>query len=84
MMHFDKYIWQRERERERDIWLAWHIATLTRTRSMPPLQRLVTPKKSKALKGEEKARREREFREMVARRRARLKGPGTRVKETGK
>ena len=57
--------WRLEREHRRDAWLAWHIAALSRAKRLPALQRLISPGKARALKGEELERRRAEHREIV-------------------
>ena len=57
--------WRLEREHRRDAWLAWHVATLSRAKRMPPLQRLIAPGKAKALEGEELEQRRTEHREIM-------------------
>lgn len=60
-MVFDAAVWRQEQDRERDLWLAWHTAALSRAKKLPPLERLLRPRKSKALTAEEKAARKAEF-----------------------
>jgi len=56
-----------DHERERDLWLAWHIVALERARRLPRLKRLLHPPATRRLEGEEKAKREREFEELTKR-----------------
>jgi hypothetical protein len=57
---------RRMRDRERDIWLAWHIAALMRSRKLPALGTLLRPPKPKPMR-EELAERKQEFEELKAR-----------------
>jgi len=59
--------WQREQAQRRDMWLAWHIAALSRTKRLPALQKLIRPGKAKALHGEALEARRRERDEMLER-----------------
>jgi hypothetical protein len=58
-------IWQREQEQRRDLALAWHVAALTRTKTMPALKRLLAPPEARRLQGAELERRKREHEEMT-------------------
>jgi hypothetical protein len=52
--------WQMEREQRRDLCLAWQTASLSRAKRIPSLRRLLSPGKSRPLKGEELEHRRRE------------------------
>lgn len=56
-----------ERERQRDAWLAWHVAALVRAKRFPPLKRVLGLDKARPLEGEELERRRREHQEIVER-----------------
>lgn len=55
------------RERERDLWLAWHIAALGRVKKFPSLKRLLRPAKAHGLTPDQAAQRQAEFEELKAR-----------------
>jgi hypothetical protein len=56
-----------DRERERDLWLAWHVAALGRTKKLPTLKRLLHPPETKLLGPDEAAARAAEFAELKQR-----------------
>ncbi len=64
---FDAAVWRQERERERDIRLAWLTAALCRTKRMPSLKSLLNPGETKVLSPDEKARRRAEHEELIKR-----------------
>lgn len=66
-MVFEAAAWRAEQERKRAVVLAWQVAALSRSRQIPSLRRLLGADKTRALSGEELARREREFAELTAR-----------------
>ena len=59
--------WRLEQEHKRDVWLAWHVAALSRARRLPPLARLLGSGKARALEGEELEERRTEHAEMTQR-----------------
>jgi len=56
--------WRMEREQRRDVWLAWHVAALSRAKRLPALQRLMVGGKAKVLTGEEAEQRREEHEEL--------------------
>ena len=54
-----------ERERQRDAWLAWHIAAMGRAKRLPSLRRLLGVPRARRLQGAELERRRREHAEIV-------------------
>jgi len=62
----DALAWQAERQAQRDVSLAWHIAALSRTQRMPSLKHLLQPPKSQVLEGNELERRRKEHAALVA------------------
>jgi hypothetical protein len=54
-----------ERERQRDAWLAWHIAAMGRAKRLPSLRRLFGTPRARRLQGAELERRRREHAEIV-------------------
>ena len=59
--------WRQQQERERDVWLAWHIAALSRMDKLPPLDRLLRPPMTQTFSADEKARCAHEHAELVER-----------------
>lgn len=64
---FEAAGWRRERDRERDTWLAWHVAALTRAKRMPELAEMLNPGRTRRLSREEYRRRKAEQAELVKR-----------------
>ncbi len=59
---FEAAAWRREQEQQRDIWVAWHTAALTRAKDrLPSLAQLLKPGKTQKLTGAELEERRREF-----------------------
>lgn len=58
--------WRAEQAARRDVALAWHVAALSRTKTLPSLRQLLHPPKARKLEGEELERRRAEHRRMVA------------------
>ena len=58
--------WQAERQAQKDVALAWHIAALSRTQRMPSLKHLLQPPKAKVLEGNELDKRRNEHAALVA------------------
>jgi len=56
--------WRMEREQRRDVWLAWHVAALSRAKRLPALQRLMGGGKARPLTGEELEQRREEHEEL--------------------
>lgn len=56
--------WRLDQEQRARAWLAWHVAALSRTRTLPPLARLIRPAPAKPLTNEQRQVRKREFDEM--------------------
>jgi hypothetical protein len=65
-LHFEAAAIRAEREYQRDAWLAWHIAALSRAKRMPTLKKLLQTDKAKPLRGEELDRRQAEHAELIA------------------
>lgn len=61
----DAGIWQLDHEHRRQVWLAWHIAALTRSKRLPSLQQMLGGGDAKKLEGDELERRQREHDEMA-------------------
>ena len=61
--------WNRVQEanRQRTLYGAWHSAAFQRTKRMPSLMRLLRPRKTRKLKGEELESRKRGFEALAAR-----------------
>ena len=57
--------WQAEQERQRDLWLAWHIAALSRAKRLPSLKRLLGSGETRVLTGADLERRHQERREIM-------------------
>ena len=66
LMVIDALIERDERRQSQDIRLAWLTAALVRSKKMPPLERLLTAKPARKLRGKELERRKREFEELKA------------------
>lgn len=66
MLHFEAYEARAVREHQRDAWLAWHIAALSRAKRLPSLRRLMGLDRARPLHGEELERRRAEHAELVA------------------
>ena len=66
-MAIEARAWRAEQEQQRDLWLAWHMAALSRAKRLPSLARLLGDGESHALTGAELERRERERREITGR-----------------
>lgn len=56
--------WRAEQEGQRDLWLAWHIAALSRAKRLPSLKRLLGSGETRVLAGAELERRQQERREI--------------------
>ena len=63
---FESDGWRQRRERQRDAWLAWHIAGMMRTKRMPSLNVLIPPE-PRAVMGDELERRRRDHERIVRR-----------------
>lgn len=59
--------WRLEQEHRGRVWLAWHTAALSRARTLPSLTGLLNPAPSRALRGDELARRRAEHEELIGR-----------------
>lgn len=57
--------WRMEREHRRDMWLAWHVAALSRAKRLPALKGLLGAGKARALTGKELKRRRAEHQEIM-------------------
>jgi hypothetical protein len=57
--------WRTEQAARRDVALAWHVAALSRTKTLPSLARLLKPPKARVLEGEELEKRRTEHAAMV-------------------
>ena len=66
-MAFEAAVWRQQRERERDLWLAWHVAAFGKSARLPSLKELLHPGETKALSADEKAERQAEFEELTRR-----------------
>jgi len=68
LMTIEAAIWRRRQERERDLWLAWHMAALQRAKRLPTLKRLLsgmTP--ARRLSAADEAARREEFADLTQR-----------------
>lgn len=58
--------WRLEEEQRGRLWLAWHVAALSRARRLPSLAQILAPREGKRLAGDELEARRREFAKMKA------------------
>jgi len=66
-MAIDAARWRLEQRQRMDLSLAWHIAALSRSRTLPDLSTLLRPPEARKLEGAELERRRQEFEEMKER-----------------
>ena len=64
---FEADQWRQTQQVQRDAWLAWHIAALSRTKRLPPLRQMLLPMEAKPLRGAELERRREEHKKIVER-----------------
>lgn len=68
-MAFEATRWRQEQAQQHDLWVAWHIAALQRSKRLPALKSLLRrgSNRAKPLRGAELQRRRAEFAELKAR-----------------
>ena len=66
-LHFEADAWRQRQQIQRDAWLTWHIAALSRMKKLPPLRQMLQTREAKPLRGEELERRRAEHEDIVKR-----------------